>query len=87
MTTQINVRVEEKTKKAAMRIFDELGLDLSTGVNIFLNQVVVDKGLPFRPSKNPAALVAEWDREVAWARKHGKKYSNVKDLMKDLGIK
>lgn len=85
--SQINVRIEEKTKKAASKVLADVGLDLSTGVKIFLHQVITEKGLPFKPTKNPAALRAEWDRESAWARKHGKRYTDVREALKDLGIK
>ena len=61
-----------------------MGLDLSTGVKIFLHQVVTEQGMPFKPTKNPAALRAEWDKEVAWALKHGKKYDSAEELLKDL---
>jgi len=60
-----------------------MGLDLSTGVKIFLHQVVTEQGLPFKPTKNPAALRAEWDKEVAEARKSGKVY-NARDALKGL---
>lgn len=82
--TQINVRVEERTKKAAGKVLADMGLDLSTGVNIFLNQVIVEKGLPFRPSKNPAVLAAKWDKEVEYALKHGRRYKRAEDIWKDL---
>ena len=52
MTTQINVRVEEKTKREASKMLADIGLDMSSAVNIFLKQIVVEKGLPFTPSKN-----------------------------------
>ena len=80
----INVRIEEKTKKAASKALASMGLDLSTGVKIFLHQVVTEQGMPFKPTKNPAALRAEWDKEVAWALKHGKKYDSAEELLKDL---
>ena len=80
----INVRIEEKTKRAASKALASMGLDLSTGVKIFLHQVVTEQGMPFKPTKNPAALRAEWDREVAWALKHGKKYDSAEELLKDL---
>ena len=82
----INIRIDEGTKKAASRTLADLGLDLSTGVKIFLHQVITDKALPFRPSKNPAALRVKWDQEVAEARKSGKKYDTAEALFKDLGI-
>jgi DNA-damage-inducible protein J len=83
----LNVRIEENTKRAASKALADIGLDLSTGVKIFLHQVIVEKGLPFRPTKkNHAALRAQWDREVAEARKNGKRYDTAEELFKDLGI-
>ena len=60
--TTVQIRIEEKTKKAAQKALAGIGLDLSTGVKIFLNQVVTEKGLPFTPTKNPAALRAKESR-------------------------
>ncbi|HHY96546.1 MAG TPA: type II toxin-antitoxin system RelB/DinJ family antitoxin, partial [Acholeplasma sp.] len=42
----INVRVNEKVKEEAENIFKDLGLKMSDAINIFLNQVCVEKGLP-----------------------------------------
>ncbi|OGG45398.1 hypothetical protein A2673_01255 [Candidatus Kaiserbacteria bacterium RIFCSPHIGHO2_01_FULL_50_13] len=85
--TTVNVRIEEKTKRAAKKALAGVGLDLSSGVKIFLHQVIAEKGLPFAPIKNAKALRAKWDREADWALKHGKRYDNVKELFKDLGIR
>ena len=79
----MNVRIEAKTKKAASKALADIGLDLSTGVKIFLHQVINDKGLPFKPSKNPAALRAEWDKEVAEARR-SKRFKTVDEILKGL---
>jgi len=79
----VNVRIEAKTKKAASKALADIGLDLSTGVKIFLHQVINDKGLPFKPSKNPAALRAEWDKEVAEARR-SKRFKTVDEILKGL---
>jgi len=81
--TTVNVRIEAKTKKAASKALADIGLDLSTGVKIFLHQVINDKGLPFKPSKNPAALRAEWDKEVAEARR-SKRFKTVDEILKGL---
>ena len=79
----MNVRIEAKTKKAASKALADIGLDLSTGVKIFLHQVINDKGLPFKPNKNPAALRAEWDKEVAEARR-SKRFKTVDEILKGL---
>lgn len=84
--TTVNVRIEKKTKVAASKALASMGLDLSTGVKLFLHQVVTEQGMPFLPTKNPAVLRAKWDRETAEALKHGKRYTDVKELFKDLDI-
>lgn len=44
--TVISVRVQEETKKEAERLFDEMGLSMSTAVNLFLKQVVLTGKIP-----------------------------------------
>ena len=82
--TQINIRVEAKTKREAAKALADIGLDMSSAVNMFLHQVVTEKGLPFTPTKNTAAIRAKWDKEVAWALKHGKVYTSGKELIDDI---
>jgi DNA-damage-inducible protein J len=82
--TTLNVRVEKKTKAAAAKALTELGLDLSTGIKLFLHQVVVEQGLPFTPTRNPAALRAKWDREAVDALKKGVVYTGGRDALRDL---
>lgn len=85
--TTLNIRIEEKTKKAAQKALADIGLDLSSGIKIFLTQVANEKGLPFKPTKrSPKEIRARWDAEVAEALKNGKRYTNTKDLFKDLDI-
>lgn len=81
--TTLNIRIEEKTKKAASKVLRDVGLDLSSGVKIFLHQVALEKGLPFTPTKNMAAIAAKWDTEVADALKRGKTHS-ARDALKGL---
>jgi len=82
--TTLNVRIEEKTKVAASKALAEMGLDLSTGVKLFLHQVVAEKGLPFRPTTNPVALKAKWDAEVAHALKEGTVHKTARSALKGL---
>ncbi|OGD31703.1 hypothetical protein A3C91_03125 [Candidatus Azambacteria bacterium RIFCSPHIGHO2_02_FULL_52_12] len=74
MNTTVNVRLEKKMKAKASKALSELGLDMSTAVKMFLYQVVAEQGIPFVPTKNPAAIRARWDAQVADALKgHGYK--------------
>ncbi|OGG80505.1 hypothetical protein A3A39_00285 [Candidatus Kaiserbacteria bacterium RIFCSPLOWO2_01_FULL_54_13] len=83
--TTVNVRIEEKTKKAASKALRNIGLDLSAGIKIFLHQVVTEKGLPFKPTKrSPKEIRARWDAQVAEALRSGRGYDNVEELIRDL---
>lgn len=83
--TTVNVRIEEKTKKAASKALKDIGLDLSSGVKLFLKQVITEKGLPFTPTKrSPREIRAKWDASVDEALRSGKRYNTAKELFKDL---
>lgn len=45
---QIAVRVDDELKKEATAIFNELGLDMSTAVKLFLKQSVLTRSIPFK---------------------------------------
>ena len=45
--TRLNVRVDNTTKKQAEAVFTALGMNMSTGINIFLAQVVRSRAIPF----------------------------------------
>ena len=49
-TTNLNVRVDEDVKKNVDTVLDELGLNMSTAVNMFLRAVIREEGLPFTVS-------------------------------------
>ena len=59
-TANINVRVDATLKRQAESIFSELGLNLSTAMNIFLRSAVRYGGIPFdlKVSQKPPALEA-----------------------------
>ena len=44
----VQVRIEEELKEEAIKLFNELGLDLSTAIRLFLKKCVEDKKLPFK---------------------------------------
>ena len=82
----INIRIDDDVKTKAAAALAKVGLDMSSAVRLFLHQVVHEKGLPFAPTKNPAAIRARWDKEVAYALKHGKSYSSAKELLKAIMV-
>jgi len=44
---QINIQMESQLKDEAEKILKRLGVSISEAVNIFLRQVVLQKGFPF----------------------------------------
>ena len=48
--TVIQARVDKTAKREAETILNELGISLSDGIRMFISQVRISKGLPFRPS-------------------------------------
>ena len=46
-TSAINIQVDSNVKKEATMVLSELGLSMSSAINLFLKQVVKKNGLPF----------------------------------------
>lgn len=58
-TTNIYVRTEPELKEQAESILEELGIPMSNAVNMFLKQVVIQRGIPFDvklPDKKPVVI-------------------------------
>ncbi|USS88088.1 type II toxin-antitoxin system RelB/DinJ family antitoxin [Fructilactobacillus hinvesii] len=47
--TRVTVKVDEKTKEAATKIYEELGLTMSSAIKLFLAETVQTKSIPFQP--------------------------------------
>ena len=43
-----NIKIDPELKKEAQKLFSELGMDMTTAVNIFLRQAVREQAIPFR---------------------------------------
>ena len=75
-------------KKKAQSIFETMGLNLSSGVKLYLAQVIREQGLPFVPrtaNGYTPAFEAEVLREAA-AMKRGKekRYRTVDEAIQDI---
>lgn len=84
--TNINVRVDETVKKKASELFEELGLDMSTAMNLFLRQAIMCGGIPFeikRPNLNTITAMEEVN-QIRAGKLQAKRYNNVNDLFEDL---
>ena len=86
MQTTIQIRVDKKLKEKASKTLEIVGVDLSAGIKLFLNEVVTTQSLGFTPMTREAMKLKhfeEYKKESAWTKKYGKRYTEVKELIKD----
>lgn len=65
---QISLRVDDEIKRNAERTLNEIGLSMSTAINIFLKTVVRENRIPFELSADPfynKTNIEELERRVA----------------------
>ncbi len=84
MDTVINIRTQKKVRDEARKVFAQMGLTTSAGINLFLQQVIAEKGLPFTPTRNPEKLRKAWDTEVSAALRSNKPSRDAKELLTKL---
>lgn len=46
-TASMNIRIDKEVKHQAQKLFADLGLDMTTAVNLFLRQAIIHNGIPF----------------------------------------
>lgn len=56
---QVNIRMDDDLKASADVLFDELGLNMSTAVNMFVKQAVRQGGIPFAITTNGDPFYSE----------------------------
>lgn len=84
-TTNINVRVDSEVKQKAEAIFNELGLNMSTAMNMFLRYSIRYGGIPFDlrldlPNEETQAAINDVDKNCNMS----KTFDSVEDLMENL---
>ena len=88
ITSAINVQVNAKDKEIATDILKDLGLNMSTAINMFIKQIIKNDGLPFevknpKPSKELLEALQEGE-DILNGKIKAKKYHSVKELIGDL---
>ena len=81
------IRIDSKVKEQAIAIFSNLGLDMSSAVNIFLRQCVIHGGLPFAveiPNYNEKVLAAMEEAVAISNDDSVEGFDNIDDLKKAL---
>lgn len=82
----VQVRIDETVKSQAVAVFNNLGMDTSTAINVFFRQVIAENGLPFQPTQakfNNETLAAIKESDEMVKNGTGKRYTSVDDLFED----
>lgn len=80
-----NIKIDPELKEQAQELFESLGMNLTTAVNVFLRQSVREQAIPFRigePVPNAETLQAIRDARRGVGLSRG--FTSVKELMEDL---
>ena len=84
----INVQVSAKDKEQATNILKDLGINMSTFINMAIKQVIKKDGLPFevtnpRPNKELLDALQEGE-DIINGKIKVKGYHNVKQMFEDI---
>lgn len=86
-TTNINIRLDSNLKQNAEHLFKNLGLNMSTAINMFLTQSVREQAIPFKASMNnfnSRLLESLAEANELISNPNSKTYDNINDVFKDL---
>ncbi len=73
-TVPTQIRIDAKVKEQASRLFSDLGIDMSSAVNIFLRQCILHNGLPF------AVEMPKYNQETLEAMAEARRISRDPDV-------
>ncbi len=88
-TTNLNIRTDKHIKAEAEKIFEALGMNMTTAINIFLRQSIRENGIPFEvklnsPNDVTMAAISE-GRKMAFET-NVKGYDNMDSLRMALDV-
>ncbi len=83
--TNINIRIDKKLKEQFDRLCSELGLTMTTAINIFARAMVREKGLPFEVTlRNPNNETLKAIKEARTETNLHGPFGSTDELFRDL---
>ncbi|WP_303863023.1 type II toxin-antitoxin system RelB/DinJ family antitoxin [Alkalibaculum bacchi] len=86
-TTSFSVRIDSNIKKQSEELYNELGTNLTTAINIFLRQSLRSGDFPFAVTlntPNAVTLAAIQEAERLIKDSNVKRYSDVEEALQEL---
>jgi len=88
-TTNFSVRMDSDVKKQCEMLYGELGMNLTTAINVFLRQSLRVGGFPFEVklgTPNNATVAAMKEAERIAVAPDAKRYSDVEEALRELKV-
>ena len=82
--TSMSIRLDSEVKEQAQQVFSNLGMDMTTAINIFLRQAIQYQGLPFDVRLDENRKLLEVLTDLDQNRNMSRSFESVSDLMEDL---
>ena len=82
--TSMSIRLDSEVKEQAQQMFNNLGMDMTTAINIFLRQAIQYQGLPFDVRLDENRKLLEVLTDLDQNRNMSQSFESVSDLMEDL---
>ena len=89
MNSLIQARIDSKVKDDAENIINQLGISLNEAIRMFLMQVIIHKGIPFKPTLKPEYEPNEMLQQIIADVENKKdltRYKNTDEMWQDLGL-
>lgn len=86
-TTNFSIRMDTKIKKQCEELYGDLGMNLTTAINVFLRQSLQVGGLPFEVRKNTPnreTILAMLEAERIAKDPSIPHYSDVEEALREL---
>jgi addiction module antitoxin, relB/dinJ family len=80
----MSIRLDSEVKEQAQQVFNNLGMDMTTAINIFLRQAIQYQGLPFDVRLDENRRLLEVLTDLDQNRNMSQSFESVSDLMEDL---
>lgn len=82
--TSMSIRLDSEVKEQAQQVFNNLGMDMTTAINIFLRQAIQYQGLPFDVRLDENRKLIQVLTDLDQNRNMSQSFESVSDLMEDL---
>ena len=82
--TSMSIRLDSEVKEQAQQVFSNLGMDMTTAINIFLRQAIQYQGLPFDVRLDENRKLLEVLTDLDKNRNMSQSFESISDLMENL---